>query len=75
MGKIIQIEVPEWVDEKDVKEVVKRYIELKLSNGLTKEEYIDFVKIDVDEIVEYDLEEESKILEELRKKAKERCRF
>jgi len=68
MPKQIVVEVPDWINEREIKE-------LKLPDSATKEEYIEFLKVDVDEIVEYSLDKESKILKELRKKAKERCQF
>ena len=75
MPKQIVVEVPDWINEKEIRDIVERYIELKLPDSATKEEYIEFLKVDVDEIVEYPLDKESKILKELRKKAKERCQF
>ena len=75
MGKVIQIEVPDWVDEKEVKDIVERYVELKLPENATREEYISFTNINLEEIVEFSPDEESKILKELRDKARERCQF
>ena len=75
MGKIIRIEVPDWVDEKEIKDVVERYVELKLPDSVTREEYISFANVKLEEIVEFSPDEEFKILKELREKAKRRCQF
>jgi len=73
MGKIIQIEVPDWVDEEDIKKIVKSYLEENLSDSVTKEEFARNSGINPEEIVEFSTEKELKILEELRKEAKKRC--
>ncbi len=73
MGKIIQIEVPDWVDEEEIIGIVKNYLEEKLPDSVTKEEFIRNSKINLEDIVEFSPENELKTLEELRRKAKERC--
>ena len=75
MGKVIQIEVPDWIDEKEVKDIVERYVELKLPESATRDEYISLANVDLEEIVEFSPDEEFKILKELRDKARERCQF
>ncbi len=74
MVKIIQIEVPDWVDVEEIKTLVTDYI-LKKSKSLTKDEYTKLMNVNLDEIVEYSLEEEIKILSETREKAKERLQW
>ncbi len=75
MTKQIIIEVPDWVDEKEIKDIVERYVELKLPESATREEYISLANVDLEEIVEFSPDEEFKILKELRDKARERCQF
>jgi len=75
MPKQIVIEVPDWINEREIRDIVERYVELKLPDSVTKEEYIDLLKIDVDEIVEFPLDEELKTLKKLREKAKDGCQF
>ncbi len=72
MEKIIRIEVPDRVDEKDVKDLVERYVELKLPDSITREKYISLANVKLEEIVEFSPDEEFKILKELREKAKKR---
>jgi len=48
---------------------------MRLPDSATREEYISFLKVNIDGIVEYDINRESEILKELRRKAEERCRF
>ncbi len=74
MVKIIQIEVPDWVDVEEIKTLVTDYI-LKKSKSLTKDEYTKLMNVNLDEIVEYSLEEEIKTLSETREKAKERLQW
>lgn len=73
--KRIAIEIPDWIDERDVRDLIEKYIEMRLPDSATREEYISFLKVNIDEIVEYDINRESEILKELRRKAEERCRF
>jgi len=75
MLKQIVMKVPYWVDEQDVKDLVESYIEMKLPDSASREEYIDFLEINVDDIVEYPIAEEAKILKTLRQKAKKRCQY
>ncbi len=51
MPKQIVVEVPDWINEREIRDIVERYIELKLPDSATKEEYVEFLKVDVDEIV------------------------
>jgi hypothetical protein len=44
-----------------------------LPSGVSREEYIRYMNINVDEIVEYDIDREA--LRENRRKARERCQF
>jgi len=48
---------------------------MRVPSSATREEYINFLKIYVNEIVEYDIEKELEILRETREKAERRCRF
>jgi hypothetical protein len=73
--KHIAIEVPDWIDEKDIIDIIEKYIEMKLPSSATREEYISFLKINIDEIVEYDINRELEILKETRRKAWKRCQF
>ena len=75
MPKQLIIEVPDWIDEKKLKDFIDRYVEYNLPNGVTREEYVEFAKINVDDIVEFSFDEELRKLDELRRKAKERCQF
>ncbi|NOZ59436.1 MAG: hypothetical protein GXO66_07680 [Euryarchaeota archaeon] len=75
MPKQIVLKVPEWVNERELKNLVENYIEAKLPDSASREEYIEFLKINPEEIVEYPIDKEIKNLKELRKKAKERCLF
>jgi len=60
---------------KKLKDFIERYVEYNLPNSVTKEEYVEFAKINVDDIVEFSFDEELRKLDELRRKAKERCQF
>ncbi len=75
MPKKIVLKVPEWVNEREVKTLVENYIEARLPDSASIEEYIEFLKINPDEIVGYPIDEEIKNLKKLRNKAKERCLF
>ena len=75
MGKIIQIEVSDWIDEKEILNIVESYVETKMPDSVTREEFIRFSKIDPEDIVEFPPDEELETLKELRKKAGERYRF
>lgn len=75
MPKQIVIKIPEWIDEMEIRKIIENYVELKLQESASREEYINFLDINVDEIKEYSFDEEHRILEELRRKAKERCQF
>ncbi|MGC8932336.1 MAG: hypothetical protein ACP5KE_06075 [Candidatus Methanodesulfokora sp.] len=75
MPKQIAIEVPDWIDEKDIRDVIEKYIEMKLPSSATREEYINFLKVDINEIVEYSIDRESEIVKEMREKSRGRCRF
>ncbi len=74
MAKIIQIEVPDWVDEEEIRKLVSSYV-TKESKSLTKDEYIKLLNINLDEIVEYRPEDEVKTLSETREKARERIQW
>jgi len=58
-----------------MRDVVERYVELRLSSGVSREEYIRYMNINVDEIVEYDIDREAEALWGNRRKARERCQF
>jgi len=73
MAKQVVIEIPDWVDEGKIKDMVERYIEFNLPDSVTKEGYTELANVNVEEIVEFPLERELKNIDELRKKAKERC--
>jgi len=75
MGKIIQIEVPDWVDEKEIKTLIDNYIESKLPDKVTREEYIKLANINLEEIVEYPTEKELEFLKEMREKEKKRVQW
>lgn len=75
MVKQIIIKLPDWVDEKNIERVVRDYVELKLPDTASREEYTEFLEVDLDEIVEYPADKELKILRDTRKKAKNRCQF
>jgi len=72
MAKQIIIEVPEWVDEKQIKELVEKYLELNFSDKLSREEYLKLMSINPKDIVKFDIEKEIKIVKKLRKKSDER---
>ena len=42
MPKHIAIEVPDWIDERDIMDIIEKYIEMKLPSSATREEYIAF---------------------------------
>ncbi len=75
MGKVIWIEVPDWIDEKSIKDMVRAYVRSKLPDSVTREEYTKYMGIDVKDIVEHPPEKELKILDEMRKKSEKRCRY
>ncbi|AGT36188.1 hypothetical protein N186_09260 [Thermofilum adornatum] len=58
-----------------MRDVVERYVELRLSSGVSREEYIRYMNINVDEIVEYDIDREAEALWGNRRKARERRQF
>ncbi|RLI77004.1 hypothetical protein DRP05_11430 [Archaeoglobales archaeon] len=78
MGKIIQIEVPNWVDENDLKKLILEKIVEEM-----RKDYVDMrfynlylsLKFPKSENVEFDLDEELKILKKMREKEKERVRW
>jgi len=75
MAKQIVIEVPEWADEKRIKELIEKYLELNFPDKLSREEYLKLMNINPEDIVEFDIEKEMKLVKELRKRSKERCQF
>ncbi len=80
MGKIIQIEVPEWVDSKAIENLKQLIIELleeklkrnKVDINLYKLYFA--LKYPESEYREFSLEEEIKFLENMRKKEKDRAK-
>jgi len=72
MAKQIVIEVPDWVDEKQIKELVEKYLELNFPDKLSREEYLRLININPKDIVKFDIEKEIKIVKKLRKKSNER---
>ena len=70
--KRIIIEVPDWVDHNEIKNLVRRYIEEKADKGLTLEEFKKIYGIEEEEMVEYSLEEELEFLRRMREKEKRR---
>ena len=70
--KQIIIEVPDWVDHNEIKNLVRRYIEEKADKGLTLEEFKKIYGIEEEEMVEYSLEEELEFLRRMREKEKKR---
>ena len=70
--KQIIIEVPDWVDHNEIKNLVRRYIEEKADKGLTLEEFKKIYGIEEEEMVEYSLEEELEFLRRMREKEKRR---
>ncbi len=79
MGKIIQIEVPDWVESIDIENLKKMLIEAleeKMKNKTDINVYRMYfaLKYPETESKNFDLNEELRILEEMRKKEKERVR-
>jgi len=74
MAKVIQIEVPDWVEEEEIRKLISSYV-MKELKSLTKDEYIKLLNINLDEIVEYCPEDEVKTLSETREKARERIQW
>jgi len=72
VAKQIIIEVPDWVDEKQIKELVEKYLELNFPDKLSREEYLKLMSINPKDIVKFDIEKEIKIVKKLRKKSGER---
>ena len=72
MNKVLIIEVPDWVDDNEIRSLVRRYIEDKVDKGLTLEEFKKIYKIKEEEIVERSLEEELEFLRQMREKEKRR---
>ncbi len=73
MGKIIQIEVPEWVDERMIKKAVSRIIEeISSKKEMTIEELRKAIGVKPEELVD---ELEIIDVEELREKEKERIKW
>ena len=67
MGKIIQIEVPEWVDEMFIVEVVKKLVDVEAQRRKIVEKTLKKLKL-----AEKDLEDFEKFREELwKREAKE----
>lgn len=60
MGKIIQIEVPEWVDEMFIVEVVKKLVDVEAQRRKIVEKTLKKLKL-----AEKDLEDFEKFREEL----------
>jgi len=75
MPKRVVVEVPDWVDERDVRSVVEKYVELMLPDSVSREEYVKLSGVRVEDIIELPMDEELKALRKLREKAKERCQF
>ncbi len=81
MGKIIQIEVPDWVDEEFVNKLKDMLIE-KLKE-LIREDYVDIkiynlyftLKFPEAKNVDFDLNEELERLKKMREKEKERVKW
>ena len=81
MGKIIQIEVPDWVDEEFVNKLKDMLIE-KLKE-LIREDYVDIkiynlyftLKFPEAKNVDFDLNEELESLKKMREKEKERVKW
>ena len=63
MGKIIQIEVPEWVDEMFIVEVVKKLVDVEAQRRKIVEKILKKLKL-----AEKDLEDFEKFREELWKR-------
>ena len=79
MGKIIQIEVPDWVESNDIENLKKMLIEAleeKMKNKTAINVYRMYFALKYPETKSksFDLDEELRILEEMRKKEKERVR-
>jgi len=72
MTKRIIIEVPEWIDEKRIKKLVEKYLELNFLDKLSREEYLKLMNINPKDIIKFDIEKEIKIVKKLRKKSNER---
>ena len=77
MGKIIQIEVPDWVKVEDVEVLKKMLIEaleekMKDKTDINVYRMYFALKYPKTELKSFDLKEELKILEKMRKKEKER---
>jgi len=72
LNKVLIIEVPDWVDDNEIRSLVRRYIEDKVDKGLTLEEFKKIYKIKEEEIVERSLEEELEFLRQMREKEKRR---
>ena len=72
MAKQIVIEVPDWVDEKQIKDLIEKYLELNFPDKLSREEYLRLININPKDIVKFDIEKEIKIVKKLRKKSNER---
>jgi len=72
MAKQIVLEVPDWIDEKRIKELIEKYLELNFLDKLSREEYLKLMNINPKDIVKFDIDKEFKILKKLRKKSKER---
>lgn len=75
MAKQVIIEVPDWIDEKRIKELIEKYLELNFPDKLSREEYLKLMNINPNDIVKFDIDKEFKILKKLRKKSKGRCQF
>lgn len=75
MPKQIVIEIPDWIDEEKLRGLIESYLESNLPDSATREEYIEFAKINIDDIADFSLNEELRKLDETRKKARERCQF
>jgi len=64
-----------WVDEKSLKELIKNYVRSTFPDSLTKEEYLNYMGINVEDLVEFPMETELRFLNETRKKAEKRCQY
>ena len=78
MVKIVSIAIPDWVDEEEIKNLVKNYIKEKLSkvlrNSVDRETYLKFLELMGISIkhMEFELEEELNFLKKMRQREKAR---
>ena len=77
MGRVIQIEIPDWINPKDVeniKQILIEALEEKIKNKVDIYIYRIYfaLKYPKTELRSFDLDKELRILEEMRRKEKER---